>query len=56
MAVLSAVLARPWSQQRIGPLALDDAGHHRRLDRLHIGGVGQVRIGHDRRRIGIDEE
>ncbi len=43
-------------QQRVGPLLLDDLGDDLRRDRLDIGGVGQIRIGHDRRRIGIDQD
>src|SRR5262249_26965329 len=35
---------------------LDDAGDDLRRDRLHIGGVGDVRIRHDGGRIGIDED
>ena len=38
-----------------GPLLLDDLGDDLRRDRLDIGGVGQIRIGHDRGRIGIDQ-
>jgi hypothetical protein len=34
---------------------LDDLGDDFRRDRLDIGGIGQFRIGHDRRRIGIDQ-
>ena len=34
----------------------DDLGDDLRRDRLDIGRVGQVRIGHDRRRIGIDQD
>ena len=36
-------------------LLLDDLGDDLRRDRLDIGGVGQVRIGHDGGRIGIDQ-
>ena len=35
--------------------ALDDLGDDLRRDRLDIGGVGQIRVRHDRRRIGIDQ-
>jgi hypothetical protein len=34
----------------------DDLGHHFRRDRLDIGGVGQVRIGHDRGRVRVDQD
>ena len=43
-------------QQRVGPLLLDDLGDDLRRDRLDIGGVGQIRIGHDGRRIGVDQD
>ena len=43
-------------KEGVRPLLLDDAGDDLRRDRLDIGGVGEVRIGHDRRRIGIDED
>jgi hypothetical protein len=39
-----------------GRSLLDDLGDHLRRDRLDIGRVGQIRIGHDRRRIGIDQD
>ena len=35
---------------------LDDLGDDLRRDRLDIGAVGQIGVGHDRRRIGIDED
>src|SRR6266567_2009447 len=46
----SAVLSAVW------PLLGDDLGHHFRRYRLDIGGVGQFRIGHDRGRIGVDQD
>ena len=49
-------LAAHGGQQRVGALLLDDLGDHFGGDRLHIGGVGQVRIGHDRRRIGVHQD
>ena len=42
-------------QQRVGPFLLDDLGDDLRRDRLDIGGVGEIGIGHDRRRIGVDQ-
>ena len=35
---------------------LDDLGDDLRRDRLDIGRIGQIRIGHDGRRIGIDQD
>ena len=43
-------------QDRIGPLALDDLGDDLRRDRLDVGGISEVGVGHDRRRIGVDED
>ena len=43
-------------QQRVGTLALDDPGDDLGRDRLDVGRVRQIRIGHDRRRIGIDQD
>ena len=48
-------LAAHGGQQRIGFFPLDDAGHDLRRDRLDVGGVGQLRVGHDGRRIGIHQ-
>jgi len=42
-------------QQGIGPFLLNDLGNEFRGDRFYIGGVCQLRIGHDGRRIGVDE-
>ena len=49
-------LAAHGRQQRVRPLLGDDLGDDFRRDRLDIGGVGQARIGHDRRRIGVDQD
>ena len=43
-------------QQRVGSLALDDLGDDLRRDRLDIGGVGQIRVGHDGRRIRVHQD
>ena len=42
-------------QQRIGALGRDDLGDDVGRDGLDVGGVGQLRVGHDRRRIGVDQ-
>ena len=36
-------------------LLLDDLGDDLRRDRLDIGGVGEIGVGHDRRRVGIHQ-
>ena len=43
-------------QQRVGALLGDDAFEDRRGDRLDVGGVGHLRVGHDRGRVGVDED
>ena len=43
-------------QQRVGPLLLDDLGDDRRRDRLDIGDVGRLRVGHDRGRVRVDQD
>ena len=48
-------LAAHGGEQRVGALALDDLGDDLGGDGLHIGGVGQIRVGHDGRRIGVDQ-
>ncbi|EKD36979.1 MAG: hypothetical protein ACD_75C01303G0001 [uncultured bacterium] len=49
-------LATKGRQQGVGTLFFDDFRHEFRSDRLDIGGVGQLRIGHDGGRIGIDQD
>ena len=43
-------------QQGIGPLFLNDAGHHLPRDRLDVGGVGRAWVGHDRGRVAVDQD
>ena len=43
-------------EEGVGPLALDDALDVRRGDRLDVRRVGELRIGHDRRGIRVDED
>ncbi len=42
-------------QQRVGTFVGDDLLQHRHGERLNVGGIGQLRVGHDRRRVRIDE-
>ena len=42
-------------QQGVGTLAFDHLAHRTRQQRLDVGRVGELRVGHDRRRIGVDE-
>ncbi len=48
-------LAAERRQQRIGSLPFDDPGHDARDERLDVGAVGELRVGHDRRRVRVDE-
>ena len=43
-------------QDRVGSLALDDGGDHVDVERLDVGPVGEVRVGHDRRRVRVGED
>ena len=49
-------LAAHGGQERVRPLDGDDFLDDLRQDRLNIGRVRQLRIGHDRRRVGVDED
>ena len=49
-------LAAHGRQQRIRAFDGDDLGHHGPGDGLDVGHVGHVRIGHDRRRIGVHQD
>ena len=42
-------------EKRVRTFLLDDLGDDLRRDRLDVSRVSQIRIGHDRRRIGIDQ-
>ena len=43
-------------EDRIGPLPLDDALQHLGRQRLDVGAVGEVRIRHDRGRVGVGQD
>ena len=49
-------LAAHCRQQRLRPFAGNDLRDHFRGDRLDIGRVGQLRVGHDRRRVRIHQD
>ena len=53
---VEAGLAAHRRQERVGLLALDDLGDDLGRDRLDVGGVGELRVGHDRRRVRVDED
>ena len=53
---VEAGLAAHGRQEGVGALLLDDLGDDLRGDRLDVGGVGHLRVGHDRRRVGVDQD
>ena len=55
MARFKPGLAAQGGQQGVGPLGLDHLGHDLPGERLDVGAVGHLRVGHDRGRVGIDQ-
>ena len=53
---VEAGLAAERRQQAVRPLALDDARDDVDVERLDVDDVGDVLVGHDRRRVGVDED
>ena len=53
---VQAGLAAERRQHGVGALALDDPGDDVGRDRLDVGPVGEVRVGHDRGRVRVDED
>ncbi len=53
---VEAGLAAERGQQRVGVLFLDHALDELGGDGLHVGAVGKTRVGHDRGRVGVDED
>ena len=48
-------LAAERRQDRVGPLALDHLGDRLGVERLEVGRVGPLGVGHDRRRVRVHE-
>ncbi len=48
-------LAAERRQQRVGALDLDDASQRREVERLDVGASREVGVGHDGRRVGVDQ-
>ena len=48
-------LAAHGRQHRIRALFFDDLAHHFPVDRLDVGRIGHFRVGHDGRRVGVDQ-
>ncbi len=49
-------LAAEGGQQRVGLFADDDLLDDLGRDRLDVGAVGELRVGHDRGRVGVDQD
>ena len=49
-------LAAERRQQRVGALLFDDLGHRTGQQRLDVGRGGELRVGHDRRRVRVDQD
>ena len=49
-------LAADGRQHRVGLLADDDRFEHLDGQRLDVGPVGNLRVGHDRRRVAVDQD
>ena len=49
-------LAAERRQEGVGPLALQHAGHAVEVERLDVGAVGEPGVGHDRRRVRVDDD
>ena len=49
-------LAAERRQQRVGPLPLEHARDAVEVERLDIGAVGESGVGHDRRRVRVDDD
>ncbi len=49
-------LAAHGGQHRVRALLLDDARHCLPADRLDVGGIGHLRVGHDGGRVGVDQD
>ena len=55
MARLSPVWPPRVGKHGVGPLALDDGRQHVGVEGLDVGPVGQLGVGHDRGRVGVDQ-
>ncbi len=53
---IEAGLSAQRRQQAVGLLPANHLLHHLRRDRLDVGPVGQFRVGHDRRRVAVDQD
>ena len=49
-------LAAHRRQQRVGPLAREHVGDAFEVERLEVGAVGEAGVGHDRRRVRVDDD
>ncbi len=49
-------LAAQGGQDRVGAFLGDDLLHHLGGDGLHVGGIGELGVGHDGGRVGVDQD
>ena len=49
-------LAAEGGQHRVGPLPVDDAAEDVDVERLDVGGVGELGVGHDRGRVRVGQD
>jgi hypothetical protein len=55
-ATIEGGLAAEGRQDRVGTLAIDHLRDRLGVERLEVGRVGPLGVGHDRRRIRVDED
>ena len=48
-------LAAQGGQQNVGLLPVDDAGEHLGAEGFHVGGIGELGVGHDGGRVGVGQ-
>ena len=53
---VEAGLPAEGGQQGVGPFLLDDLGDDFPGDRLDVGAVGRLRVGHDGGGVGVDQD
>ena len=56
IARLRPGLTAEGGQHRVGPLLLDDLLENPHVERLDIGRIREIRVGHDRRRVRVGED
>jgi hypothetical protein len=49
-------LAAQRGEHGVGPLPFEDGGQHLDVEGLDVGRIGEVRVGHDRGRVGVGQD